>query len=186
MSQFENFHQVYGSGLNCKKADKEIILRYEEKLPQSLIEQWKEEGWCGYAQGLLWIINPLDLEDILEDWIEVSSDIPIVFARTAFADLFFWGQDGVHFLNVHYSRVTRISNDINSFFDSFLCEDKNLKKVLRQDIYQEALQRLRTPEPDECYAFVPALALGGSGTSDTLEKVKLREHIGFLAELETE
>jgi hypothetical protein len=45
------------------------------------------------------------------------------------------------------------------------------------------LHRLGSPERDECYAFASALALGGAGTSDTLQKVKLREHLAFLASL---
>lgn len=183
MSQFKNFHKLHDPGLKCKKAANKSIQEYKDKLPSSLLEEWKENGWCGYAQGLIWIVNPDSFEDILGDWVDLTSTSAIVFARTIFGDLFLWSGDQVHILTVQDGDVEVITKDIEIFFNKFLCEEDILDNVLKKDLYQEALQRLGLPEPNECYAFVPALALGGPGTVDTIERVKLREHLHFLAQL---
>ena len=46
------------------------------------------------------------------------------------------------------------------------------------------LDRARLDEPafDECFGYVPLLALGGPETADHLEKVKLREHIALISQ----
>jgi hypothetical protein len=49
--------------------------------------------------------------------------------------------------------------------------------------YRQALPRLGPPARDEVYAYVPTLALGGAEDASALQKVKLREHLSFLAQL---
>lgn len=65
----------------------------------------------------------------------------------------------------------------------WLCDKEIAEKILRVSLYQEAVARLGPPARDECYAFEPALALGGPGTADTLRRVAVREHLGILAQL---
>lgn len=94
-----------------------------------------------------------------------------------------WRDDEVQYLHVHYGRVGRLIDDVELFFNSSLCSDRYLDKVLWRDLYRKAIRRLGRPEADQCYAFEPALALGGKPTASTLRKVKLREHLGLLAQL---
>ena len=58
-----------------------------------------------------------------------------------------------------------------------------LDEVVWRETFTEALPVLRPPARDECYGFFPALPLGGPGTADTLQRVKLREHLALLAQL---
>jgi hypothetical protein len=183
MNRFENFHKLHDPGFRCRKAGKKSIQKYKDKLPLPLLDEWKENGWCGYAKGLIWIVDPDDFESILGDWVDLSSTSAIAFVRTAFGDLFLWSDGEVYMLTVQDGNLEVITSDIEAFFNTFLCEESVLDKVLKKNIYQGALQRLGPPEPDECYAFVPALPLGGSGTTDTVERVKLREHLNFLSQL---
>ena len=61
-------------------------------------------------------------------------------------------------------------------------EDQNEKPLFRR-----ALKKLGALGPDEMYAFEPSLSLGGSAQLSTLVKVKIEEHLNFLAQLkETE
>jgi hypothetical protein len=50
-------------------------------------------------------------------------------------------------------------------------------------LFKRAVKKLGIVGPDEIYAFEPALALGGSARLTSLMKVKLEEHLHFLAEL---
>ncbi|HSI56362.1 MAG TPA: T6SS immunity protein Tdi1 domain-containing protein [Ideonella sp.] len=46
-----------------------------------------------------------------------------------------------------------------------------------------ALRKLSRPKAEEIYGFVPALALGGPSKFENLEKLKIVEHLVFLAQL---
>ncbi|MCP4368490.1 MAG: DUF1851 domain-containing protein [Deltaproteobacteria bacterium] len=183
MSHFRNFKKIHGPGLDCNGVSKKMINTYEDKLPLSLVEHWKSEGLCGYAKGLIWLVDPSEYEDILEEWLEPSSYDCIVFARTAFGDLYFWSNNKAYYLSVHYGKLKKITDDIEILFETVLCDHTVLEEVLMQTIYLEAYERLGPPKSDECYAFVPALALGGSRTAVSLQKVTLREHLGILVQL---
>ncbi|WP_082116290.1 T6SS immunity protein Tdi1 domain-containing protein [Hymenobacter terrenus] len=45
-----------------------------------------------------------------------------------------------------------------------------------------ARAHLGEPAYDECFGYVPLLALGGPETMEHLEKVKLREHIFLISQ----
>lgn len=55
--------------------------------------------------------------------------------------------------------------------------------MLDRDHYRQALPVLGKPAPDECYGYFPPQRLGGDGTPGTLRRVKLREHLDYLAGL---
>lgn len=183
MTHLENFKRIHGPGISCRKAVKEKILFYKDKLPASLIELWEDEGWCGYAKGFIWVVDPPDYTDIINEWLKIPSKIFYVFARSAFGDMFLWCNNEAYYLNVHHDKIKRITDDIEIVFNSVLCDSVVLERLLLMKLYQDALPRLGQPKYDECYAFVPALALGGPGTADSLQKVKLHEHLGLLAQL---
>jgi hypothetical protein len=73
------------------------IERYRGKLPDQLLAYWEENGWCGYADGLFWTVNPQDYEAALEAWIGdtplMEEDSYYVIARSAFGDLYLFGGD---------------------------------------------------------------------------------------------
>ena len=48
--------------------------------------------------------------------------------------------------------------------------------------YPAAREKFGEPAFDECFGYVPLLALGGPETVEHLEKVKLREHIALIGE----
>jgi hypothetical protein len=181
MNQFPKFLTKNGPAIDCTPATATVINKYAKTLPAPLIEFWKERGWCGYANGLIWLVNPADFADVLEDW-----DVPkksIAFGRTAFGDLFLWAEKQVQFLFVHHGRITEMTDDIEMFVEMMLCNDDYLENGLMGKQYKKLVKRLGQPGPDECYAFVPALALGGKGDLATVQRVKLREQLAILAQL---
>jgi len=181
MSNLDEFVTKNGPALDCESAKASVIAAYKKKLPEALIEFWKESGFCGYAEGLVWIVDPTKYSDLLTDW-----DVPkgsIVFGRTAFADLMLWAEGQVQYLFVHHGRIAAITDDLELYINSSLTSDSYLDKALMGREFKKVVRRLGRPAADECYAFVPALALGGSGKIETIQKVKLREHLGILAEL---
>ncbi|VXC49321.1 GAD-like domain-containing protein [Pseudomonas sp. 9Ag] len=48
------------------------IEKYRSKLPDVLLGYWRDEGWCSYAGGLLWIVNPEPFKVMLDMWLQSS------------------------------------------------------------------------------------------------------------------
>ena len=44
--------------------------RYRGKLPNLLLDYWAEHGWCGYGDGIFWLVNPQEYEGVVSSWIE--------------------------------------------------------------------------------------------------------------------
>ena len=46
------------------------------------------------------------------------------------------------------------------------------------------MQLLGVPAYDECFGYVPLLSLGGSEKPENLQKVKLREHLELMYQMQ--
>lgn len=183
MAQFQDFEDHYGPPENCETPGVETLQKYEGVLPAELLEKWREVGLCSYGKGLLWLVDPKQFADVIDDWVEVRDDSkPLVFLRTAFAHLYFWQNGAVFSLDVQRGSLSEVTKRFPRIF-TLLCDPEIKEKMLRASLFEEALPLLGPPDRDECYAFEPALALGGPGTVDTLRRVKIREHLGILAQI---
>jgi len=140
-------------------------------------------GWCAFGGGLLWLVDPEQLADPLEEWLGHRE--ALAFMRTAFGDMFLWHEARVQYLDILYGRLfPPLTGRVDIFFEVTLCDDSYWNNALYRPTYRKALQRLGLPACDELYAYVPALALGGSTDAAALQKVKLREHLSFLAQVQ--
>ncbi|MGC9357936.1 MAG: T6SS immunity protein Tdi1 domain-containing protein, partial [Anaerolineae bacterium] len=133
---------------------------------------------------LLWLVDPEQLADPLEEWLGHRK--ALAFLRTAFGDMLIWHEDHARYLSVVYGRLHRpLTGRLDILFEVTLCDDRYVDIAIDRLTYRKALPRLGAPARDEVYAYVPALALGGSEDASALQKVKLREHLSFLAQLGT-
>ena len=183
MNGFEPLERTYGPAQDCEQLSDAELESYATRLPTELLDRWRGSGVCSYGGGLLWFTEPKQLDDVLEDWLKAFElESGAVFLRTAFAHLYIWSGGSVCSIDVHNAGFSKVTGDLDLFF-SLLTDEDIRKKILRVSLYEEVEKRLGPPGRDECYAFVPALALGGPGTADSVQKVKLREHLAILAEL---
>lgn len=183
MQPFDKFHLLHGPPIKCQVAPEEIRKKYTGVLPDHLIAEWREVGWCGFSQGLLWLVNPEDLAEPVTEWLGTDGSGAHAFVRTAFGDVIFWTDHGIFFLDVNHEAVFEMTKDIDIVFHFSLCDDDYLDNAIGRKLFREALRRLGPLEFDECYGFVPAIALGGPGTVETLKKVKVREYLSILAQI---
>ena len=190
---FAFFIKNFGPGAHRLEVPELSIARYKNKLPDQLISYWKDQGWCGYGNGIFWTVNPEDYEGVLTQWIEDSGlnfedDLHVV-ARSAFGGLYVWGERGGYCLTIssylgRYSRRTsrftgeNVDFGVRVFFSSM---DPKYNDVV--DLFAPAMEKLGILNSDEIYGFVPALALGGSMDLKYLQKVKVIEHLEFISQL---
>ncbi len=192
----------FAPALACTPVDQATLTRYKGILPDRLLGYWKEFGFCGYGEGRFWLVNPTDYEEQVELWLK---DTPLwgrenyyVIARTAFGDLYVWGDRCANTIDITPYEHSILPNDLpkkpitqeqkERYLGTFISgRDKEVTDAYDKDdklLFKKALKKLGTLEPDEMYAFVPALALGGIADIKNVQKVKLQEHLSFLAQLE--
>ncbi|MEQ7919399.1 GAD-like domain-containing protein [Xanthomonas sp. WHRI 1810A] len=190
---FSMFLETFGGPVDRQEVPASSIERYRGKLPAQLLEYWNEHGWCGYAEGLFWIVNPKEYEEVVAYWIEntqfATSDTYHLIARSAFGDLYLWGENTGASLKIT-SYLSRYTTHTSIYTGAQM--DKGLRSFLlsRQvdsndygDLFKPATQKLGVLRHDEMYGFVPALMLGGRDTLQHLEKVKAVEHLILLSQL---
>ena len=183
MPGFPVFRETHGSNriLAPPVTDERTLVRYRDRLPSSLLEEWRISGWAGFQQGFLWLTDPSVLEPGVRPW---KLERPaLCFGRTAFGDLFLWDGGAVQGLFVHEGSLQRMTDSFDMFFELSLCDDDFLEDVLDKAMFEDALERLGPLTSGEMYTFVPAPALGGEKSVDSLQKVKMREQLLLLSQL---
>ena len=190
---FSIFLDTFGGPVDRREVPTSSIEHYKGKLPNQLLEYWAEHGWCGYGDGIFWIVNPQEHDGVVASWLEGTKfetfDTYHLIARSAFGDLFLWGERTGASLDItgHLSRyVTHTSIYTEDQMD------KGLHSLLLSidvesndygDLFKPAKKKLGTLRHDEMYGFVPALGFGGPDTLDKLEKVKAVEHLTLLSQI---
>ncbi len=204
---FDNFYNFAGFGPVIKSTEPKIetLKQFEDRLPARLLEYWQEYGFCGWGEGIFWTVNPDDYKDILAQWLSGTSfeqreidgvDQYYVIGRSAFGRLFIWGKMSGQSIKIdtNYGMLlpadeTKELNErgqertIDLFFAVKTKNDMEEEDLDEKPLFQRAMAKLGPLEPDEMYGFVPALAIGGAPKLENLQKVKVIEHLTFLADL---
>ena len=164
------------------KVDENGIRKYNGKIPAELMDIWKEYGFGSFFGGYLKVINPDDYMDIVKDsYFRGNVSIPIL--GTVFGDIITWEEN-------QYTGIVRYRyNDfdfLSTRFDLFLklLSDKGfLKCFFALEEYSQAVEKYGDLAYDECFGYVPLLALGGKEDVEHLKKVKMKEHIAVITQL---
>lgn len=190
---FDFFLSTMGPAILQRPVPPSSVARYKGKLPDQLLAYWQEHGWCGYAGGLFWTVDPQEYEQVLKAWVGdtafMKKDAYHIIARSAFGKLYFWGERTGHSLKVFApgayclprndaTQADDLDFELRMFFSARTRRENDFA-----DLFAPALKKLGPLAHDEMYGFVPALALGGPSDLKHLQKVKAVEHLVFLAQL---
>ncbi|WP_137940463.1 GAD-like domain-containing protein [Chitinivorax sp. B] len=199
---FDFFLNKFGPAFARQWVPQSSIDRYRGNLPDQLLKYWEGYGWAGYANGCFWLVNPQEYEPVLEAWIGdtpfMELDAFHVFARTAFGQLYLWGEktgpsltispltalactDKIYLADMQIGEADRAIRFWFASIDSDLMDFSDQDK---RPLFDRALARLGRLDSTEMYGYVPALALGCPNTIEKLQKISIIEHLVFLAQLE--
>lgn len=181
-SQFAKFEAVHGAAEDVVPVPDDVVEQYRGRLPDELLAEWQATGWCSYADGFIWLVDPGQFDGEIARWLP-DEPPSLVFLRTAFGSLGYWNGEKAQLLDVTDGHNITLLKKMSHVFDYSLAREGFLEIVMDRDYFREALPRLGRLAADECYGYFPPKAMGGDGTPDTLQKVKLREHLDILAGL---
>lgn len=191
---FARFIEKFSGPIDRQEVPISSIDRYQGKLPNLLLEYRAEHGWCGYGDGIFWLVNPQEYEGVVASWIEGTKfeklDNYHIIARSAFGDLYCWGEKTGAYLNITsiLSRyivfnstlgLEHMDKQLQNFFLT-----RNLDNDDYGGLFKPAKKKIGVLRHDEMYGFVPALTIGGPDTLEHLEKVKALEHLILLSRRE--
>lgn len=197
---FGVFVDEFGEADQRAQVPAAAIDRWRDKLPDRLLQYWQDEGWASYGDGLIWLVDPDEYEDLVDEWLEGSPleslDAFHVMARTAFGDLFLWGEQtgrsvtvcsALNLLVARKDRLTKkspkeLDRSVRAFF-GLGRGDCDFRDAAGQMLFGRARTRLGLLAVDEVYGFEPALVLGGKASIDSLRKVKIDPYLTLLRQL---
>ncbi|MCM1006334.1 MAG: DUF1851 domain-containing protein [Ruminococcus flavefaciens] len=168
--------------ISYSSVDNMIIDRYTQKIPKSLIEIWMKCGLGSFLGGYVRIINPDDYIDLLKSSY-FRGDVAIPIMVTAFGDIITWEKNKyVGIVEYRYGKSDIMISDFDLFL-ILLNDGSFTDKFFQLNKYQEALKRYGKLSMDECFGYVPILALGGKENVDNIKKVRTKEHIALITDL---
>lgn len=190
----------FGPAIERRDVPQTSLDKYRGKLPDKLLEYWQQFGWCAFAKGLLWIVDPEEWEDEIDGWIGetpfMERDAFHVIARTAFGELILWGEKTGQSLKIVTAWGTifpafdqeEFAEDgpdltLQLFFSSRNKEAHDLTDEEGLPLFERALAKLGTLSHTTMYGFVPALALGGEVRLDRLQKLDAHVHLDILSQV---
>lgn len=161
-----------------------LIREYKDRLPQEIITIWEKYGFGSFMNGYLKVINPNDFIKLLEDSYFLGN-VSIPIFTTAFGDVITWRNN--RFLDIvlyRYGENDVMLEGMDFFFD-LLCDepDEFINDFFTIEKYNKAVKMHGQLAYDECFGYVPLLALGGKEVTQNLKKVKIREHIALITAL---
>lgn len=164
------------------EVEENCIRKYSEKIPTELLEIWKEYGFGAFFGGYLKVINPDDYMDLLKESY-FRSDVAIPILATAFGDIITWEQGKyTAIVQYRYNDFEFMSTQFDLFLN-LLSDEGFLRCYFTLDDYSKATEKYGDFAYDECFGYVPLLALGGKEDVEHLKKVKMKEHIAVIAQL---
>jgi len=181
---------------DVKPCDEASCRAYAGKLPDALLRLWREVGRGSYAGGLLVITDPAHWEPTLSAWLRGNIQDRYLIARSAFGDLFYYRDKGMHEVGGVSMKVEDVSRidphnphsdvcawSMEAFLDEYLSAPETQEAALRKPLFEAAVARLGRPKGDNGFFFEPALALGGAADSAHVGTGDLIVHLDILVQL---
>lgn len=178
----DDMKKVFSDFKLYEKVSEDIINKYRDKVGDDVVEIWKKYGFGTTFNGYLKIINPDDVQELLEEtYIMPFGDIPIFV--TGMGDIITCNNRGSFVIaDYRHQRIKGLWVDREIEWDFFFDED--CKEELQWNPYFEAVEKYGEPAYNECFGYEPLLSLGGKENVDKLRKVNYEVHITIMAEIQ--
>ena len=189
---FDGFMEDFGEPFESIPVQQQVIYMYRNKLPKQLFNYWYGVGTGGFGEGLFWMTNPADYQEILEYWLEGTlfenrTDLSVI-ARTAFGVLYVWAKNRGNIMKIYpmtnainyFSKVDQNQltdseeNQKMQYFWGFKkSKNEDYEDINDKPLFERAYKKFGRLHEDEMYGFSHSPTTGREETFDNLDKVKL-------------
>lgn len=187
-SLITNFVKAYAPGKELGKPDETLLEFAKQMLPPEIVYLWTEYGFGDYGDGLIKVVDPRDYMDSLYSWLGSQDFHKIPIMVSAFGDIFYYrklenDENDVSLLDIHYRRIDVCTYSYEEFFEKYISNTEIKEKVLRKNLFDQAVEKLGSLKYNEAFFFVPALVLGGGEDIKYVSKGDAYTHQHLLLEL---
>ncbi|HFQ4801914.1 TPA: GAD-like domain-containing protein [Vibrio vulnificus] len=177
------------------------IEKYRGKLPEQLLEYWKILGFSGFSDGLFWLTNPAEYQDILDRFLEDTlfeqQDVYYVIARNAWGELQLYGEKTGNSLEIspHLNWITNEngneneikSGNANQAIKDFIAlqdpERLDIENNQGKPMFPATLKKHGALNANEVYGFAPFLFAGGEKKVSNIVKCDIFAHLNLIADM---
>jgi hypothetical protein len=200
----DNINAIFsrnGDFSNNRTVGNDDLNKFQKKIPDFLLEIWRQKGIGSWGNGKYWLCLPSDFDGLLSLIFGKDKDFSdqdcYVIAYTAFGNLIVWSErygkaeitllnsivtcDGVINPNNVFPGKVSLATE---FFGALKRDTVDAYDGNDKPLFVRAKKKLGALESKECYGFAPALAMGGTPKLGNLKKMKAHEHFLFLAQLQ--
>lgn len=198
----DEFADVWGAPTTTAAVPSERYDQFGKVVPDLLLAFWREFGFAGFADGRLWLCDPVAWQPAVDLWtrdldLPMGTDAWIAVCRTAFGRMQLWGRrTGMSLTITPYrgwilptdqsDRMASPEDRDDQVYAALLAQDPESVDVADEDsrpLFDRVLAGQGPVGPDTVYGFVPALALGGPPRAENVEIFDAAVHLRLLSEL---
>jgi len=161
------------------KVDQLTREKYSSQLPEELLSFWDTHGFGSILDGYLKVINPdFYIEFLQQSYFRGQVSIPIF--TTSIGEVITWEKNQfLGKIDYPHGKFDIISDGFDFFFSDIL-DHSFMKNNFLLNEYSSAKKIHGKVLYDECFGYVPLLALGGRDSVESLQKCKLYEHLQLI------
>ena len=199
--KLDSLAKKFGPPEKAEKFDPAVAARLQERVPAGLIDFLREYGIGIWLKGRFQFCSCTEYDAICHEVLDGDSQFTpeesAIFGFTAFGKVYMWNHRHKIVLKVNLARMVASADSLNKTLrDPELDISANLTFIDKDHtdmfadtpsappMFAATLKRLGELDLGEVYGFVPALAIGGSAGITSVKKMKAREHLLMLAELD--
>ncbi len=185
------YEKFLSQNMECERqvADDTFLAKYANTAPKELITLWQEVGFGTFYNGLFRLLSPEEFIFWDDAYIGESGQIKpqIPFMITAFGDIFVWVYDTclnesyVAYINIRKGTWKIGASNIKILINVRILSNTCIK-MFDLEMFPALVSKLGRLAEDECYGYVPALALGGDNDIDKVERVKFVPYIDLICQ----
>jgi hypothetical protein len=184
----DKFVENYRPGENLVKPDEELLEFGKKMLPPEILYLWENYGFGEYGDGFIKVVDPRDYMGNLYTWLGAQDFNKIPIIVSAFGDIFYYrklenNENDISILDIHYRKIEVCTYSYEEFFEKYIIDSTIKENVLREKLYNEAINTLGNLQYNEIFFFVPALVLGGKEDIKYIKKGDANVHQQVLFEL---
>ncbi len=185
------YEKFLSQNMECERqvADDAFLAKYANTAPKELITLWQEVGFGTFYNGLFRLLPPEEFIFWNDAYIGESGQIKpqIPFMITVFGDIFVWVYDTclnesyVAYINIRKGTWKIGASNIKILINVRILSNTCIK-MFDLEMFPALVSKLGRLAEDECYGYVPALALGGDNDIDKVERVKYVPYIDLICQ----
>ncbi len=170
---------------NPRALDSGQVSVHSQWAPDVLLEFWEMDGLRCYGKGLVSFVDPSEYDGLVRDHFPDKAGDWHIYLRTAFGYMFAYDSSKSECVRINpitggtSQGVGIIPDHVDLDFD----DRGALRDIHWRRLHRRAVRRYGTLEHDQCWAFVPAVLLGGTVSVKSMEKVNALAQIDFLLQL---